>query len=136
TLAAQFKGILTEFSQAKWHQYEPANNDNARAGAVMAFGQPVNIVLYFSKADRILSLDADFLAALPGTLRYARDFAARRRVSEGQQEINRLYVIETTPTPTGAKADHRWSVKPSALESYAQAFADNIQGQGNSSSGG
>ncbi|HEX3280525.1 MAG TPA: TAT-variant-translocated molybdopterin oxidoreductase, partial [Pyrinomonadaceae bacterium] len=132
TLAAQFKGILTEFPQAKWHQYEPANNDNARAGAVMAFGQPVNTIYDFSKADRILSLDADFLAAMPGTLRYARDFAARRRVSEGQKEINRLYVIETTPTATGAKADHRWSVKPSALENYARAFADNVRGQGNS----
>src|SRR5712671_5651086 len=78
TLAAQFKGILAEFPQAKWHQYEPANNDNARAGAVMAFGQPVNIVYDFGKADRILSLDADFLAAMPGTLRYARDFAVKR----------------------------------------------------------
>ncbi|MDQ1637119.1 MAG: hypothetical protein QOF62_458 [Pyrinomonadaceae bacterium] len=135
TLAAQFKAILTEFPQAKWHQYEPANNDNARAGAVMAFGQPVNTVYDFSKADRILSLDADFLSAHPGTLKYARDFAARRRVSEGQKEINRLYVIETTPTTTGAKADHRWSVKPSALQNYAQAFVDIIRGQGNSSSG-
>src|SRR6478672_12084799 len=136
TLASQLKSILTEFPQAKWHQYEPANNDNARAGAVMAFGQPVNTIYDFSKADRILSLDADFLAAMPGTLRYARDFAARRRVSEGQKEINRLYVVETTPTATGAKADHRWSVKPSALENYARAFADNIRGQGNSSTGG
>jgi len=40
TLAAQLKGDVTEFPQAKWHQYEPVNNDNARAGAVMAFGQP------------------------------------------------------------------------------------------------
>jgi molybdopterin-containing oxidoreductase family iron-sulfur binding subunit len=135
SLAAQFKGILTEFPQAKWHQYEPANNDNARAGAVMALGQPVNTIYDFSKADRVLSLDADFLAAMPGTLKYARDFSARRRLSEGQKEINRLYVIETTPTATGAKADHRWSVKPSALENYARAFADNIRGQGNSSSG-
>src|SRR6476619_36697 len=55
TLAAQLKSILTEFPQAKWHQYEPANNDNARAGAVMAFGQPVNTIYDFSKADRIIA---------------------------------------------------------------------------------
>ena len=135
TLGAQIKGILTEFPQAKWHQYEPANNDNARAGAVMAFGQPVNTTYDFSKADRILSLDADFLSAHPGTLKYARDFAARRRVSEGQKEINRLYVIETTPTSTGASADHRWSVRPSALENYARAFAGIVGGPVNPSSG-
>ena len=115
TLAAQFKAILTEFPQAKWHQYEPVNNDNARAGAVMAFGQPVNTIYDFSKADRILSLDADFLSAHPGTLKYARDFAARRRITEGKKEMSRLYVIETTPTNTGAAADHRWAVKPSDM---------------------
>ena len=115
TLAAQLKGILTEFPQAKWHQYEPVNNDNARAGAVMAFGQPVNTIYDFSKADRILALDADFLAAHPGTLKYARDFAARRRITEGKKEMSRLYVIETTPTTTGASADHHWTVKPSEL---------------------
>jgi molybdopterin-containing oxidoreductase family iron-sulfur binding subunit len=115
TLAAQMKGILTEFPQAKWHQYEPVNNDNARAGAMMAFGQPVNTIYDFSKADRILALDADFLSAHPGTLKYARDFAARRRIADGNKEMNRLYVIETTPTTTGASADHHWSVKPSEL---------------------
>ena len=123
TLAAQLKGILTEFPQAKWHQYEPVNNDNARAGAVMAFGQPTNAVYDFSKADRILAIDADFLAILPGTLKYARDFAARRRISEGKKDISRLYVIETTPTTSGAAADHHWEVKPSDLERISRTLA-------------
>ena len=123
TLAAQLKGILTEFPQAKWHQYEPVNNDNARAGAMMAFGQPVNTIYDFSKADRILSLDADFLSAHPGMLKYARDFAARRRVTEDKKEMSRLYVIETTPTTTGASADHHWAVKPSEILSITRSLA-------------
>ena len=123
TLAAQFKSILTEFPQAKWHQYEPVNNDNARAGAIIAFGQPVSTIYDFSKADRILALDADFLSAHPGTLKYARDFAARRRIAEGKKEMSRLYVIETTPTTTGAAADHHWSIKPSELLKAATAVA-------------
>lgn len=123
TLAAQLKGILTEFPQAKWHQYEPANRDNVRAGAIMAFGQPVNTIYNFDQAKRILSLDADFLSAAPGTLRYARQFAAGRRIAEGKHEMSRLYVVETTPTTTGASADHRWSVKPSELENLARDLA-------------
>jgi molybdopterin-containing oxidoreductase family iron-sulfur binding subunit len=123
TLAAQLKGILTEFPQAKWHQYEPANRDNVRAGAIMAFGQPLNTIYNFDQAKRILSLDADFLSAAPGTLRYARQFAAGRRLVEGKQEMSRLYVVETTPTTTGATADHRWTVKPSALEGIARRLA-------------
>ncbi|HET6893030.1 MAG TPA: TAT-variant-translocated molybdopterin oxidoreductase, partial [Pyrinomonadaceae bacterium] len=120
TLAAQLKAILTEFPQAKWHQYEPLNRDNARAGAVMAFGQSVNTIYDFSKAERILSLDSDFLSAGAGMLRYARDFARRRRVIEGRHEMSRLYVVETSATLTGANADHRWSIRPSELENYAR----------------
>ncbi len=126
SLAAQLKAILTEFPQAKWHQYEPVNNDNARAGAMIAFGQPVNTVYDFSKASRILSLDADFLSAHPGTLKYARDFAARRRVSEEKKEMNRLYVIETTPSTTGAAADHHWAIKPSELLKAASSIASRV----------
>ncbi len=123
TLGAQLKAILTEFPQAKWHQYEPANRDNIRAGAIMAFGEPVNTVYDFSKAKRILSLDADFLSAFPGTLRYAREFAAGRRVSKGKHEMSRLYVVETTPTTTGASADHRWTIRPSEMEGFARFVA-------------
>jgi MoCo/4Fe-4S cofactor protein with predicted Tat translocation signal len=126
TLAAQFKGILTEFPLAKWHQYEPVNNDNARAGAMMAFGQPVNTIYDFSKADRILALDADFLSAHPGMLKYARDFAARRRITQGKKEMSRLYVVETTPTTAGAAADHHWSVKPSELLKVASMIAAGV----------
>ncbi|HYT49898.1 MAG TPA: TAT-variant-translocated molybdopterin oxidoreductase, partial [Pyrinomonadaceae bacterium] len=130
TLGAQIKQILTDFPEAKWHQYEPVNRDNARAGAITAFGQPVNTIYDFSKADRILSLGSDFLSAMPGSLRYARDYAAKRR-AVAQTSFNlgitssmpRLYVIESTPTITGANADHRFSVKPSQMEGVARAFA-------------
>src|SRR5262249_52034605 len=124
SLAAQMQQILTNFPQAKWHQYEPVNRDNARAGAVMAFGQPVNTIYDFSKADRIVSLGSDFLACHPGSLRYARDYAAKRRINGEKTEMNRLYVIESTPTTTGANADHRFPVKPSEMEAIARAIAN------------
>ena len=131
SLAAQMKQILTDFPQAKWHQYEPVNRDNARAGAVMAFGQPVNTTYDFSKADRILSLGSDFLSAMPGTIRYARDFAAKRRAAaeavssrpDAAEQMSRLYVVENTPTITGANADNRFSVKPSEMEAVALGVA-------------
>ncbi|PWT79865.1 MAG: molybdopterin oxidoreductase, partial [Acidobacteria bacterium] len=126
TLAAQLKAILTEFPQAKWHQYEPINDDNARAGAMMAIGQPVTTLYDFTKADRVLSLDSDFLSGKPGTLRYARNFADKRRLIEGSRDMNRLYVVETTPTNTGAMADHYWRLKPSELEMFARLLASRM----------
>jgi MoCo/4Fe-4S cofactor protein with predicted Tat translocation signal len=126
SLAAQMKSILTDFPEAKWHQYEPANRDNARAGAMLAFGQPVNTIYDFSKADRILSLGSDFLACQPGSLRYARDYAAKRRISNGKAEMSRLYVVESTPTTTGANADHRFSVKPSEMAGVTSGLRTSV----------
>jgi len=124
TLGAQMQELRTAFPQAKWHQYEPANRDNARAGAVQAFGQPVNTIYRFDMAQRILSLDCDFLSpSFPGHLRYSREFISRRRITETNKEMNRLYVIETTPSNTGAIADHTWTVKPSELEEIARTIA-------------
>jgi MoCo/4Fe-4S cofactor protein with predicted Tat translocation signal len=109
TLAHQLRSFLKLYPQAKWHVYEPVNRDNVLEGAKMAFGQPVETRYDFSKADVIVSLDADFLSAgFPGNTRYIRDFASRRN-PDGN--MNRLYVIESTPSATGAKADHRLPIR-------------------------
>src|SRR5215213_3367620 len=95
TLAAQLKAIFTEMPQARLHQYEPAGRGNAHAGAMLAFGQAVNTVYRFDQADRIFSIDSDFLSCGPGSLIYARDFMNKRRVEGEQHSMNRLYVVET-----------------------------------------
>ena len=89
----------------------------------MAFGQPVNTYYDLSKANVVVSLDSDFLASGAGSLRYARQFAARRRVRGGQTAMNRLYVVEPMPTPTGAKADHRLPLRAADIEVFAWALA-------------
>ncbi len=123
TLAEQIKGLLTEFPQAKVYQYEPVGRGNARAGAMLAFGQPVNTIYDFGKADRVFAIDADFLASKPGNLPYMRQFADKRRPEEGKTDILRLYSVETTPSATGLKADHRLSLKPSQIEGLVRAVA-------------
>src|ERR1700723_3200913 len=121
TLADQMRNFLKIYPQAKWHVYEPVNRDNVLEGAKMAFGQPVETRYDFEKADVVVSLDADFLyAGFPGNVRYIRDFAKRRN-PDGN--MNRLYVIESTPTTTGAKADHRWPVVAAGIADVAHALA-------------
>lgn len=123
TLAAQLKDIFKEMPQARLHQYEPAGRDGARVGAMLAFGQPVNTIYRFDQADRIFAIDSDFLSCGPGNLIYARDFMARRRPEGERRDMNRLYVIETTLTNTGAKADHRLPLRPSEIEGFVRAAA-------------
>jgi len=120
TLADQLRNFLKIYPQAKWHVYEPVNRDNVLEGAKMAFGQPVETRYDFSKADVIVSLDADFLSAgFPGNVKYIRDFASRRN-PDGN--MNRLYVIESTPSSTGVKADHRLPLRSSQMDTLARVI--------------
>jgi MoCo/4Fe-4S cofactor protein with predicted Tat translocation signal len=121
TLADQLRNFLKIYPEAKWHVYEPVNRDNVLEGAKLAFGQPVETRYDLSKADVIVSLDADFLyAGFPGNTRYIRDFAKRRNPDDGK--MNRLYVIESTPTSTGAKADHRLPARAGEIGDFANAL--------------
>jgi MoCo/4Fe-4S cofactor protein with predicted Tat translocation signal len=129
TLADQFAQMRTRYPEAKWHVYEPVNRDNVVAGAQMAFGHPVETIYKFDAADVIVALDADFLAGgFPGTARYARDFAKRRDPDSGR--MSRMYAIESTPSPTGAKADHRLPVRSVEIEAFARALAAAITSGG------
>ncbi|HEX9370845.1 MAG TPA: TAT-variant-translocated molybdopterin oxidoreductase, partial [Roseiflexaceae bacterium] len=123
TLAAQIQALLAKYPGAQWHQYQPVGRDSSLEGARLAFGQPVNTLYRFDQAAAILSLDADFLIERPGSLRYARDFISGRLVRDGQKAMNRLYVVESTPTITGAMADHRLPLKAGAVEAFARALA-------------
>jgi molybdopterin-containing oxidoreductase family iron-sulfur binding subunit len=131
-LADQIRSVLALFPQAKWHQYEPGSRDTVREGSKLAFGEYVNTVYHLDQADVIVSLDADFLTAGPGAVRYARDFADKRRVTGPESTMNRLYVAESTPTVTGAMADHRLPLRATDVEAFARALADALAGKGGS----
>ena len=126
SLADQIRSVLAQFPQAKWHQYEPGSRDTVREGAKLAFGEYVNTVYHLDQADVIVSLDADFLSAGPGAVRYAHDFADKRRVTGPESTMNRLYVVESTPTVTGAMADHRLPMRASDVEAFARALAEGL----------
>jgi molybdopterin-containing oxidoreductase family iron-sulfur binding subunit len=136
TLGQQLHELLKAYPEAKWHQYEPIHRDMAFRGAQMAFGRPVNTYYDFTRADVVLSLDADFLTCGPGNLRYVADFMARRRVRTGKEDaakamMNRLYMVETTVTNTGAKADHRLALRAQEIEGFARALAAKLGVPGN-----
>ena len=123
TLIAQMQTLIQQFPQARWYQYEPGSGDGARAGAQLAFGQAVNTIYNFDQANVVLSLDSNFMLSAPGRVRYARQLMAGRLLRDGRKQMNRLYVVESTPSITGAQADHRLPLKASQVEAFARALA-------------
>ncbi len=125
TLGAQIQDFLSRFPSAKWHQWEPTGRNNARVGTKLAFGEVVEPQYQIDKADVILALDADFLSCGAASLRHARQFASRRRPEQADR-MNRLYAVETMPTSTGSRADHRLALKPSQVVAFARAVAAGV----------
>jgi MoCo/4Fe-4S cofactor protein with predicted Tat translocation signal len=123
TLSHQLHGLLDVFPEAKWHQYEPVNRDYLHAGARRTFGENIAPQYRFDQAQLILALDADFLSSGPASVRYAHDFATKRSVRAGQTTMNRLYAIESTPSLTGAMADHRLPMRSAEIIDWTHAVA-------------
>jgi molybdopterin-containing oxidoreductase family iron-sulfur binding subunit len=123
TLTAQIEAIQKRFPQAKWHQWEPAVGDGTREGAKLAFGRVVNTVHRLDRANVVVSLDADFMASGPGHVRHMKDFYRRRNLTGPNDEMNRLYVVEPTPTVTGAAADNHLPLRSNDVELFARALA-------------
>ena len=129
TLAAQWKAIQAKYPGARLVQWEPVNRDSARIGSRAAFGEYVDARYQLENADVILSLDADFLQsnAFPGFLPLSAAYAERHRFQKDAKTpappMNRMYVVETMHTVTGAKADHRLALKPSDIVRFSNALA-------------
>jgi molybdopterin-containing oxidoreductase family iron-sulfur binding subunit len=123
SLQSTLEQLKQKFPKFQWYQYSPMTRDNYKQGTRLAFGSIVDTVYSFDKAKRVVSFDADFLASMPGHLRYARDFMQCRHVENGRQNWNRLYSIESTPQLTGATADHRLAARVSQIEKIVKAVA-------------
>jgi Fe-S-cluster-containing dehydrogenase component len=115
-LADQVRRLLTRYPNARWHQWTPLHDDQADDGARLAFGRSADMLYRFERANVVVAADADFLSAIPGHLRYARDFMHQRGGSRSLKDMNRLYVMESTPTLAGAVADHRRALSPMEIE--------------------
>ncbi len=118
TLARQWKAVQAAYPKATLVQYDPGI-----AGTALQNGTATQYNL--ADADVIVSLDADFLsgASYPGFHKLVGDYAKRRKDPE---KLNRLYAIDSTPTTTGLKAEHRLGLRASEIPAFAAALANAV----------
>ena len=122
TLARQIASLKQQYPAMQWHQWEPVSRDAVRAGAILAYGQPVEVVPKLDAVDVLVTIDSDLLDSAPGHLRFARDFASRRNPVRTDR-MSRAYAVEATPTLTGVASDHRFVAGPRDLARIVPAMA-------------
>ncbi|MDP0489525.1 MAG: TAT-variant-translocated molybdopterin oxidoreductase [Verrucomicrobiota bacterium JB023] len=120
--------LKKKFPGAKAYRYEALEANRAEA----ALGKGNRLVVDFSKADRILSLDCDFLG-LDETGESKGYFERRQGGSHADgklyskevapEEMNRHYQVEAAYTLTGGMADHRLRVTAGRVAQIASAIA-------------
>src|SRR5262249_46852522 len=109
----------------------PVRSDHARELRA-GWGWPVS---HLARAGAMGSRGAPSLPCGRGGVRYARAFADRRRIGDEQKSRNRLYVVESAPTLTGTKADHRLPVRAAEVAAVAGQLAAAV-GAGSAGQGG
>jgi len=121
---------LKKWPKAKWVEYESISRENERAGAILAFGQAVNVHPQFDKAKVILSLDYDFLGADWPTPLATKLFSKNRHVDseEDLDKLSRLYVVESQFSLTGANAEHRLRMQGGDVEAFASRLQYTLLG--------
>ncbi|HEY9153836.1 MAG TPA: TAT-variant-translocated molybdopterin oxidoreductase [Opitutaceae bacterium] len=124
-LVAQLKA---KFPQAVWAEYEPLSESASAEASAATYGAGVKPIYRFAKAKRVLAIDSDFLGTESGSLYFSREFAKARRIRSKDDEMNRLYAVESVLTLTGGMADHRLRLASSHMLAFAGALAAKITG--------
>ena len=118
--------LREKFPNLLWAEYEPLGASETAAATAACFGRNLSVIPDFSRADKVLAVDSDFLNASFSGLDQVRGFMARRRISEPGQAMNRLYVAETHYSSTGGLADHRLRIKPSETGAFLRALGKQV----------
>jgi len=128
SLDAVRTAALQKYPKAKWTEYDPINSDQPLAATQIAFGEPMHAHYDFSKADVVVSLDSDFLGLDTATVLPIKQFSKRRRVANEEDTMNRLYMVESQYSITGAMADHRKRMRTADVPEFASQLLNAVSG--------
>ena len=114
------KQIKQAFPKATWAENTAIDQSTSEQAAQAVFGQSLRSLPEFTKAKRVLALDAEFLMNSDGSLSQARDFTKTRKVKDSKdaKKMSRLYSVESTFTSTGSMADHRLRLSSSQMGAF------------------
>lgn len=104
------KKLIGEFVKqynAEWQTYDAIPMDGYREANRRVFGVADLPEYHFDKAECIVSIGCDFLGTWLSPVEFSSQYARRRDLRKGSNNLNRHYQIEAGMSLTGSNADIR-----------------------------
>ena len=117
----KIKNLIAKNKNVDWVCFDRMNNENEYDGIKLATGTRCKAIYHFNKADRVLSIDSDFLNLDENPIYNTKKFSEKRKVRGKHHKkatMNRLYVVESNMSQTGALADNRLRLKQSDIDLF------------------
>ncbi len=128
-LSPTTRGVMANFALkfpgTEVVMYDPISSYAAVSAHKQNFGVEGLPTYHFDKAKTIVSFACDFLGTWINPIQHSADFGKTRKLGPGKKEMSRLYQFEATLSLTGANADYRTPLRPSA-EGLAVAHLYNL----------
>ncbi len=123
--------LQQKFPQLRWVTYAPEGDDPEYFGMQMAYGRSLRPWYQFDQAEVIVSFDADFLNPIHRNFVHnSRTYAMGRKMESEQDDISRLYAIESHYSVTGSVADNRLRLRSSDIADFVSAVAVHLEVDG------
>jgi molybdopterin-containing oxidoreductase family iron-sulfur binding subunit len=123
TVQAMRQRMADRFSNLRWITYSSTGDNPVRLGMQQAFGRPLRPRYNLGEAEVILSLDSDFLDGRHRDfLHNTQSFAEGRRLEDTDDDMSRLYAVESQFSTTGGSADHRLRMQARRVKAFAAAL--------------
>lgn len=123
TLHRLYETFKSVFPKASWVIDEPVSYKNVYQGLETATGKRVRAKHHFDKAKVVLSIDNDFLGLEQESITGNKGFAKGRKVETEKDEMNRLYIVESSFSVTGSMSDHRKRLSQNQIERFVRQIA-------------
>ncbi|HEX6142151.1 MAG TPA: TAT-variant-translocated molybdopterin oxidoreductase [Geminicoccaceae bacterium] len=112
--------------ELRWFVHEPVGNARRHEAARLAFGRILDLHPRLDRAEVTLCLEADPLGPGPAQVPNARAWVDQRRAKMAHGELPKLYVLESTPSLTGAKASEALPAAPAEIHNATLALAQHL----------
>ena len=120
---AAIAALKAVYSTVEHVQYDTVSYAGVTNANLKSFGQRVFPSYDLTRADVVVSVDADFLSGWGSSNEYAWQYASRR---DPDGAMNRHFQLESRMSLTGANADVRVPLKPSELHQAVLSIHDHV----------